>query len=64
MEISNTHRKSYSPDEVGHRNGLGRTTVFAEIKAGRLRAKKVGKRTIITDEDEKAWLESLPEAAA
>lgn len=39
---------------------IGRTTVYSEIKSGRLRAKKCGKRTIITDEDGQDWLRNLP----
>ena len=39
---------------------VGRTTVFAEIKAGRLIAHKRGRTTIILIEDADAWLQSLP----
>jgi len=39
---------------------VGRTTVFAEIKAGRLIAHKLGRSTIIFVEDADAWLEALP----
>jgi hypothetical protein len=63
MNSLDANRESFSPDEIADRNGLGRTTVFAEIKARRLVARKVGKRTIITRDDERAWLESLPMAA-
>jgi hypothetical protein len=38
----------------------GRTTLYAEIKARRLTARKVGRRTIILDEDLRRWLASLP----
>ena len=37
------------------RNGIGPSTVYKEIRAGRLIARKIGRRTIITDEDERAW---------
>ena len=40
--------------------GPGRTTAYEEIKSGRLRARKVGKRTIITDDDAEDWLQRLP----
>jgi hypothetical protein len=33
---------------------------YAEIKAGRLRVRKVGKRRIITPEDAKEWRDRLP----
>jgi excisionase family DNA binding protein len=40
--------------------GTGRTTAYQEIKAGRLRARKCGKRTIISEDDAENWLGSLP----
>lgn len=39
---------------------MGATKAYEEIKAGRLVARKVGRRTIILDEDLKAWLDALP----
>jgi excisionase family DNA binding protein len=41
--------------------GIGRTKAYAEIAAHRLRAVKVGRRTLITHEAAEAWLTSLPE---
>jgi excisionase family DNA binding protein len=38
----------------------GRTTIYAEIKSGDLKAHKIGRRTIILDEDLRSWLASLP----
>jgi hypothetical protein len=38
----------------------GRTTAYQEINSGRLRARKCGKRTIITEDDAEDWLRSLP----
>jgi hypothetical protein len=62
MELLESKREAFSPDEFATRNSIGRTTVFAEIKSGRLEARKVGNRTIITREAEKAWQKSLPPA--
>tara|TARA_B100000686_G_scaffold315138_1_gene361785 strand:+ start:2525 stop:2767 length:243 start_codon:yes stop_codon:yes gene_type:complete len=39
---------------------IGRTKVYEEIKAGRLKAIKCGARTLIRAEDAEAWLLSLP----
>ena len=36
--------------------GLSRTTVYAEINRGNLKVTKVGARTLITEEQESAWL--------
>lgn len=55
-------RDAFSPDEFAKRVGVGRTTVFAEIKDGRLVARKVGNRTLIVVDDAKAWLSKLPRA--
>jgi excisionase family DNA binding protein len=46
--------------EFCERYGTGRTTAYLEIKAGRLRARKCGKRTIISEDDAENWLGSLP----
>jgi hypothetical protein len=52
--------QSYSLNEFARQNAIGLTTVRSEIKTGRLAARKVGRRTIITTEDAKAWQEQLP----
>lgn len=42
--------------------GVGRTAVYAELKAGRLIARKFGRRTIIPRSEAERWLDSLPAA--
>ncbi|WP_245434736.1 helix-turn-helix domain-containing protein [Methylocystis rosea] len=39
---------------------VGRTSIFEAIRAGELKAHKLGRRTIILDEDLRGWLASLP----
>jgi excisionase family DNA binding protein len=41
--------------------GVGRTTAWNEIRLGRLRAIKVGARTLVAFDDAQAWLSSRPE---
>jgi hypothetical protein len=38
----------------------GRTKIYGEIKLRNLKARKIGRRTIILDEDLRRWLASLP----
>jgi excisionase family DNA binding protein len=40
--------------------GLGRNRIYAEMKAGRLRSRKSGKRRLFLVKDLEAFLESLP----
>jgi len=53
-------QKAMSISEFSERYGPGRTTIYEEIKLGRLRARKCGKRTLITEYDAEDWLRSLP----
>lgn len=39
---------------------IGRTFLYEEIKAGRIAARKAGKRTLILKRDMEAWANSLP----
>jgi hypothetical protein len=36
--------------------GIGRTKAYEEIAAGRLKARKAGTRTIISEDDAEEWL--------
>lgn len=39
---------------------IGHTKTYKEIKAGRLKARKVGKRTLILTTDAETWASQLP----
>jgi excisionase family DNA binding protein len=51
---------AYMPRDAARLAGVGRTFLYLEIKAGRLRARKAGARTLIAADDLRAWLEALP----
>jgi hypothetical protein len=53
-------KRAFRVDDFAHRNSISRAQVYIELKAGRLSARKVGSATLITVEDESAWLASLP----
>lgn len=55
-----TERNSISLAEFCLRNGIGRTTAYKEIKEGRLHPKKVGRRTLISLEEESRWFGNAP----
>jgi excisionase family DNA binding protein len=40
--------------------GIGRTKLYAEIAAGKIEARKYGKRTLITVASLQAWFNALP----
>jgi excisionase family DNA binding protein len=46
--------------EAAERAGISRSTAYEEIRRGRLRVRKIGRRSIITDEDYRRWLDELP----
>jgi hypothetical protein len=66
MEISErelrrrARRRAMSIAEFCARYGPGRTKAYEELKSGRLRGRKIGKRTIITEDDAEEWLRHLP----
>jgi excisionase family DNA binding protein len=45
--------------EFLERYSISRTTLYREIKDGRLRATKVGRRTLVARVDAEAWLRTL-----
>jgi Helix-turn-helix domain len=53
---------AYQVDELNEILPLGRTKAWEEIAAGRLRARKIGRRTVVLAEDLRDYLASLPEA--
>jgi hypothetical protein len=52
---------AYSIEETARIASVGRTALYAEIKAGRLKARKAGRRTVLLADDIRQWLVSLPQ---
>ena len=46
--------------EFCERYGIGRTKAYEELNCGRLRGRKVGRRTLIAEDDAEEWLSRLP----
>lgn len=53
---------AYTVESFAAKHAISRSQAFKEINAGRLVARKVGSRTIITKEDAAKWRRALPKA--
>jgi excisionase family DNA binding protein len=51
---------SYTIPEAVKATGIGKTSLYAEIKAGKLVARKRGSQTLILAEDLRSYLAALP----
>jgi excisionase family DNA binding protein len=65
QSTENTRRRrsgclAYSISRLAKLVGAGRSKLYGEIAAGRLKASKLGRRTIVTRENANAWLRELP----
>jgi excisionase family DNA binding protein len=49
----------YSIPEFAAAHGLGRSTVYRLLRSGDLKARKIGKRTVIAAADAESWLRRL-----
>ena len=58
--MSTTKRYGQSVKEFAQDLGVSHMTIYAEINAGKLTARKIGRRTIITADDAAAYLAALP----
>lgn len=62
--IMEVEKRVFSIAEFCSRFGVGRTTAYGEIKAGRLQVVKAGKRTLVPADEAEFWLKNLPAAQA
>jgi len=53
-------KRAYSINGAAELISAGRDGVYEAIRTGALKAKKLGRRTLILDEDLTAFLQSLP----
>lgn len=60
QEPIRTSNGVFSVNDFCHWAGIGRTAAYSEMKAGRLLAKKFGRRTIIPRNEAERWLAALP----
>ena len=62
LELRNSGDTSFAHtiEDTALHAKCGRTTIYAAIKSRALKARKIGRRTIVLDEDLRGWLASLP----
>jgi excisionase family DNA binding protein len=59
-QIRRDRQRALSVAEFSERYGIGRTKVYEELNKKRLRGRKAGRRTVITEDDAEDWLRRLP----
>ena len=62
QNTTETGRRAHSIAETCALTGLGRDAVYTAIRDGHLVARKLGRRTLITDDDLRQFLAGLPRA--
>jgi excisionase family DNA binding protein len=62
--VEYSSRIAFSIDEFAKAASIGRTQVYQEIKAGRLRPLKCGRRTLVSAAEAQRWLERLASSHA
>lgn len=55
------HREAFSVAEFCRVYGISRPTFYSEVARGRLRARKLGTKTIVLKRDADAWTAAMPE---
>jgi excisionase family DNA binding protein len=58
--MDNVEKMAFSVDEAAMRAGLGRDRIYTAIREGDLVARKFGRRTLITADALKSFLDGLP----
>jgi excisionase family DNA binding protein len=60
VEPRGAERVAHSIADCCALTGLGRDTIYSAIRNGRLVARKLGRRTLVTDSELRRFLEGLP----
>jgi Helix-turn-helix domain len=58
------NKRAYTRPEFCDVHGIGQTKFYEEVKEGRLKVRKVGRKTIVLRDDAEDWLQQLPTLSA
>jgi excisionase family DNA binding protein len=62
--MMDTKKRALQIQEFCDMYGVGKSTMYEEVKAGRLQVRKIGKRSLIAVDDADRWLANLPKQQA
>ena len=60
MQDHSHHRGAMSVDEFCAWASIGRSKFYREFNSGRLKVRKIGRKSVVTMSDAQAWLDALP----
>jgi excisionase family DNA binding protein len=60
MDDDKIPKMAFSVSEAAMRTGLGRDAIYSAVREGKLEAKKMGRRTLVTADALRRYLDSLP----
>jgi excisionase family DNA binding protein len=55
-----SRREAFAVSEFCERYGICRETFYQEVRRGRLRARKLGAKTVVLKTDADAWVATMP----
>lgn len=53
---------AFTVNEFCNWASIGRSKAYQEVQEGRLKLRKIGRKSVVTVQDAEAWLNNLPEA--
>lgn len=62
VALHGAERGAYTVNAFCEWASIGRSKFYQEVQEGRLRLRKIGRKSVVTAADAEAWLNSLPEA--
>ena len=60
MMSDTVEKMAFSVDEAAMRAGLGRDSIYSALRSGQLRGVKAGRRTLVTADALRQYLDNLP----
>jgi excisionase family DNA binding protein len=61
--LHSQNRGAFTVDEFCGWARIGRSKFYQEVQEGRIRLRKIGRKSVITYSDASTWLSNLPDAA-